>query len=244
MGDDQWRTRRGLSWAHLVRARIRSRARSPVPRAHSPRDARYFAVAINPAQRPSMKQLAEILCNLSVQQASSNESEAMIALLRAQSVIVVEYEQRRAATAAFVRALHRDLHESVADLVASSPEFLLWSDWHREATRTPQTADALVQQVAVRESDAPVVNSRFRRIYLNTRFYPPAVGSPVRFTVRIGSELESTRTSSLAVANHKDGVWCEQEIGGGSASSGRYTPSLLKEFLIKATQYVLQAPVA
>jgi hypothetical protein len=137
--------------------------------------------------------------------------------------------------------LHHDLHQSIADLVASCPEVLLWSDWHRQATRTPQTADALVEQVAVRESDAPVVNCRFRRIYLNTRFHPAAIGSPVRFTVRIGSELESARTSSLIVANHKDGMWCEQQVGGGSASSDRYTPSLVKEFLIKATQYVLQA---
>ena len=214
------------------------------PRIHHAMLAVSSAVAINPAQRPSMKQLAEILSNLSAQQPSSNESEAMIALLRAQSVIEVEYGQRRAATAAFVRALHHDLHQSIADLVAFGPEFLLWSDWHREATRTPQTADALVEQVAVHESDAPVVNSRFRRIYLNTRFHPPAVGSPVRFTVQIGSEVESARTTSLTVANHRDGVWCEQQIGGGSAGSDRYTPSLLKQFLIKATQYVLQAPVA
>lgn len=210
------------------------------PRIHHAMLAVSRAVAINPAQRPSMRQLAEILGNLSVQ--PSNEGEATIALLRAQSVIEVEYEQRRAATAAFVRALHRDLHEAIADLATSNPEFLLWSDWHREATRASQTANALVEQVAVHESDAPVVNSRFRRIYLNTRFHPPTVGSPVLFTVRIGSELERARTSSLTVKNHDDGVWCEQQIGGEeSVSSRRYTPSLLKEFLIGATEYVLQA---
>lgn len=210
------------------------------PRIHHAMLAVSRAAAINPAQRPSMRQLAEILGNLSMQ--PSNEGEATIALLRAQSVIEVEYEQRRAATATFVRALHRDLHEAIADLAASSPEFLLWSDWHREATRTPQTGDALVEQVAVHESDAPVVNSRFRRIYLTTRFHPPTVGSPVQFTVRIGSELERTRTSSLAAKNREDGVWCEQQVGEEEPVSSRsYTPSLLKEFLIKATQYVLQA---
>ena len=214
------------------------------PRIHHAMLAVSSAVAISPAKRPSMRQLAEMLGSLSTQQPSSYESEAMVALLRAQSVIEVEYEQRRAATALFVRALHRDLHQALADLAASSPEFLLWADWHREATRTPQTADALVEQVADHESDAPVVNCRFRRIYLNTRFYPPVGESRMRFTAKIGSELESTRPSLLAVANHTDGVRYEQQIDGASASSGRYGPSRLKEFLIKATQHVLQAPVA
>ena len=91
------------------------------------------AVAINPADRPSLKQLADILSNLSLPQPSSDESDTMIALLRAQSVIEVEYEQRRAATAAFVRALHRDLHQSVADLAQLAQKVgLAWisTDWN------------------------------------------------------------------------------------------------------------------
>ncbi len=196
------------------------------------------SVAINPAQRPSMQQLAVILDNLSKQLPASNESEAIIALLRAQSVIEIEYEQRRAATAAFVRALHHDLHQSIADLATSSPEFLLWSDWHREAKRTRQTADAPVEQVAVQESDAPVVNSRFRRIYLTTRFHPSAVESPLRFTAQVGSDFERAGESSLTVVNRIDGMWCEQQLRGGAANSDRYLPSLLKDFLVKATQDV------
>lgn len=199
------------------------------------------AAAINPTQRPSMKQLAEILRALSTQYLSSEESEATIELLKEQALIEVEYEQRRSASAAFVRALYDDLHESIAELATSNPEVLLWSDWHREALRTSQTADALAEQVAVHESDAPVVNSRFRRIYLNTRFYPPALGSPMKFAARIGSEFETARVTSFDVSNHKEGVLCEQKIGGAAAGPVLYSRRLLKDFLIKSTEYVLQA---
>jgi serine/threonine protein kinase len=210
------------------------------PRIHHAMLAVSSAVAINPAKRPSMEQLAEMLASLSAQLPSSNDSEPMIALLRAQSIIEVDYAQRRAAAASFVRALHHDLRQAIAGLVASSPEFLLWGDWQREATRTPQTTDALVEQVAVHESDAPIVNSRFRRIYLNTRFYPPAGDSTGRFIATIGSELESTRQSVLIVSNHADGLRFETQIDGASAGSGRYTPSFLRKFLIAATQRALK----
>ncbi|MCB1498963.1 MAG: protein kinase [Bauldia sp.] len=213
------------------------------PRIHHAMLAVSSAVAINPVQRPTMKQLAEMFGNLSQKQPSSRDGEAMIALLRAQSVMEVEFEQRRAATAAFVRALHGDLHQSIADLATTDPKLLLWLDWHQHANRTPQSADALVEQVAVHESDAPIVNSRFRRIHLNTRFHPPTAGSSVRFVAHIGSEIENTQASSFTVAYREDGVWFERQIGGRSATSGRYTPTLLREFLIEATRHILQAPI-
>lgn len=198
------------------------------------------AAAINPAHRPTMTQFAETLRVLATKKFSSNESGEIIKLLRAQSVIEVEYEQRRAATASFVRALHRDLHDAIAELAASAPEFLMWSDWQREARRTPQTSEALVEQVAVQESDAPVVNSRFRRTAFTTRFWPSAGDTPLRFTVHIGHEFIREQRCSFTVSHRNDGLTCEQILDGKSIIS-LYEPALLREFLIKATRQVLQA---
>lgn len=209
------------------------------PRAHHAMLVISKAATINPERRPTTKLLAEMLSNLAVQPLL-REIETMIDLERAQSLIEVEYEQRRAAAAAFVRALHRDLHQSIRDLATSRPEILFWADWLQEATRTPQTADALVEQVAVHESDAPVVNSRFRRMYLHTRFYPPAPGSLLRFVANVGSEIQLTGgRSSLIVTSRDDGLSVEQQVGGAPMSSSLYTPNVLREFLINATQSVL-----
>lgn len=198
------------------------------------------AAAIDPAHRPTMTQFTQTLRVLAAKEPSSSEIGEIIKLLRAQSVIEVEYEQRRAATASFVRALYRDLHDAIAELAASAPEFLMWSDWQQEARKTPQTAEALVEQVAVRESDAPVVNSRFRRIAFTTRFWPSAGDKPLQFAVHIGHEFVGEQRCSFTVSNRSDGLKCEQILDGESITS-LYAPALLREFLIKATRQVLQA---
>ncbi|TRO17193.1 hypothetical protein EQ836_01850 [Ectopseudomonas mendocina] len=194
------------------------------------------AAAINPNNRPSMAQFAEGLRAIIEDGSIVGDSDMSIELLRAEALIEVEYQQRRASTATFVRAIHSDLLNAIRNLHSSNPELQMWREWFDEAQRTPQTTEALVQQVAELESDAPIVNVRFRRRALITRFYPATASVPAYFRASFGSEDDSAHASTLTVRNATEGL-CFETVGVKElAPTGMYTSEKLQLFLALATK--------
>ena len=111
------------------------------------------AAAVRPDARPSMLQFVDGLRAIAGPTPIQVEETMTIKLQRAEALIEVEFQQRRASTATFIQAVHADLHRAIARLHQGSPEIKVWKQWFDEAKRTPQTADALVRQVAENESE-------------------------------------------------------------------------------------------
>lgn len=197
------------------------------------------ACAIDPALRPTLDQLCESLRQLALAEPTP-DAETRVDMLRAQALVEAEHAQRRAAAAVFVRALHGDLHAAIAALHAREPEFAFWTQWQTGAVRTPQTADALVLQVAEHLSDAPVVNIRFRGRYLTTRFYPPTATQPASFRASVGRDDDSGQESTLSVTNGPAGTYFAARNADPLPPEGPYSPGLLQRFLDIATQRIYQ----
>lgn len=173
-------------------------------------------------------------------QTAKDDSDSSVELLRAQALIEVEYQQRQASTATFVRAIRLDFFYAISDLHRSNPELKMWREWFDEALNTPQNTQALVNQVATLESDAPVVNVRYRRRVLNSRFHPATESEPAFFVATLSNEDAPSQASMLIVRNAPDGLFFETHIVDGLAPTGTYTPETLKQFLSLATQRLLK----
>ncbi|MGN6519977.1 MAG: protein kinase domain-containing protein [Dokdonella sp.] len=197
------------------------------------------ACAIDPVRRPTLDQLGESLRQLARAEAAP-DAETRVDMLRAQSLVETEHAQRRAATTAFVLALHSDLHAAIAALHAREPEFAFWTQWRTEAVRTHQTADALMLQVAEHLSDAHVVNTRFRGRYLTTRFHPPTATRPASFRASIGRDDDSVHESTLSVTNGPAGTDFAACNADPLPPQGPYSPGVLQRFLDIATQRIYQ----
>jgi len=197
------------------------------------------ACAIDPVRRPTLDQLGESLRHLAGADAAP-DTEVRVDMLRAQALVEAEHAQRRAATAAFVRAVHGDLHAAIAALHAREPAFAFWTEWRTEAVGSHQSADALVLQVAEQLSDAPVVNVRFRGRYLRTRFYPSTTTQPASFQASVGRDDESGHESTLTVTNGSVGTRYAALNADPLPADGPYGAGVLQRFLDIATQRIYQ----
>lgn len=200
------------------------------------------AASVDPARRPSLTEFGQMLRSLSEDTAPVTSTDARrLSILRGEQVREVAYDQRRAFTAKFVRALHGDLHDALKHLAESIPESQLFAAWYREATTTPQTADAVESQVAVQESDATVVVVRRWRLLFYSRFYPGGDSMPASFVVHLGSEDQGTNaTSDFTVIAESTGLQVEWRHFDESATHREpYRPALLIEFLATAVAKLL-----
>ena len=197
------------------------------------------ACAIDPVRRPTLDQLGESLRHLASTEAAP-DAETRVDMLRAQALVEAEHSQQRAAAAAFVRAVHGDLHAAIAVLHARVPEFAFWTQWRTEALGTAQSADALVLQVAEQLSDAPVVNARFRGRYLTTRFYPSTTTQPASFRASVGRDDEPGHESTLTVTNGPAGTGYASRNAEPLSADGPYGAGVLQRFLDIATQRIYQ----
>ena len=197
------------------------------------------AAAVDPSKRPKLKQFADMLRALGETSPITSPNDASAEMLRAEALIEIEYEQRRAATATFVRAVHKDLLQAIAALRSANADLQMWREWEYESRRTPQKVEALVQQVAEHESDAPVVNVRSRRRSFTTRFYPATEKAPASFRASLRSEDDPDQVSTLDVTNDMSGLRYDVKYPGAVTMSGPYDSLTLKEFLETATRHAL-----
>ena len=197
------------------------------------------AAAVKPDARPSLQSLADMFRALAAASTTAEGEGAAAELLRAEALIEGEHAQRVASSTAFIRAIYSDLIKAIEDLRGVNPDLRMWQEWEVEARRSPQKADALVQQVAVHESDAPVVIVRFRRYMFVTRFYPPVAGKPTWFFARFTSEDDTSKHTEMIVENDRTGIKFRVETAEGVIGSGDYTSSTMRGFLEEATRRVM-----
>lgn len=197
------------------------------------------AAAIRPNSRPSMSQFIEGLRTIANPSNIQRDETMTIEMLRAEALIEVEFQQRRASTVTFVRAVYSDLRSSIAHLHEGSPEVQVWKQWFDEAQRTNQTMETLEQQVAELESDASVVNVSFRRYSLNTRFYPASVAAPATFRASFAAATDQSIGSHLTVSNSSTGTTFTSVIIGEPANSGIYAGEVLENFLRQASHKLM-----
>lgn len=197
------------------------------------------AAMIDPRKRPTMGQFVEGLRGLAQSSEADSSKPDLVEILRAESKIDVDHQQQRALTATFVRAIHSDLHAAIDRLHLENPDVEIWKSWYDEATRTPQTAASLVEQVADSMSDAPVVNARSKGYALTTRFYPVKVSDPASFKATVTNENFVQGFSELTLVNGSIRIVVEVFKAGNQSQVSSYSADTILEFLKQATISVL-----
>ena len=200
------------------------------------------ACSIRPDARPSLAQFSASLRKLTSQsmgERSLNDDELTSEMLRKEALREIEYQQRRAFAEQFVRAVHADFLIAIHSLHQTWPESSLFREWSVKTQTLGQSEQALVEQVAEHESDAPVSNVFFRKTLLNTRFFPAYADNPIRFVARVEDLNRTTVASELTISGYSEGIRADLRIPGSDSTSLPYESALMIDFLRKGA---LQLP--
>ncbi|SEJ57215.1 Serine/threonine protein kinase [Azotobacter beijerinckii] len=192
---------------------------------------------IRPEKRPTLAQLVENLRHLilpATGKPSLNDDELTSAMLRKEAQREIEYQQRRAFAAQFVFAIHADFLQAIDRLHNDLPQSALFREWFNETQKCGQSQQALVNQVAEHESDAPVSNVFFQKTLLNTRFFPGSGTTPIRFVARIEDLTCRAAASELTIFGNAEGTRADSRYSDGDTVSEPYQSNLVIEFLRKA----------
>jgi serine/threonine protein kinase len=199
------------------------------------------ACHVRPELRPTLAQLETNLRSLSL--AGTGElvlagNELNADILRKEAQRDVEYQQRRAFSAKFVCAIHADFLRAIDGLHNLLPQSALFREWLHETRRRGQSQEALVNQVAERESDAPVSNVFFQKTILITRFFPADAKAPIRFTVRVVDQTERVAASELTVLGNSGETRADILYSDGQTYCEPYRSGCIMEFLLKAARHL------
>lgn len=197
------------------------------------------ACNIRPENRPTLSQFATNLRSLTSATTGEHllkDDELNTAMLRNEAQREIEYQQRRAFAAQFVCALHADFLVAIELLHRELPQSALFCEWLHETQRRGQTQVALLNQVAERESDAPVSNVFFRRTLLNTRFFPSDGTTPIRFVARVEELDRRVASSKLTIFGSPEGLYADACYSNGQQVREAYQSQLIFEFLRNAAR--------
>ncbi|WP_145132001.1 MULTISPECIES: hypothetical protein [unclassified Pseudomonas] len=162
------------------------------------------------------------------------DDELASAMLRKEALREIEYQQRRAFAAQFVCAIYADFVLGIDKLHSSLPQSALFREWFNETHSRGQTQQALVEQVAERESDAPVSNVFFHKTLLRTRFFPAVGTTPIRFVASVEDQTNRVASSELVIYGSSEGARADVRYSDGQTASESHRSSLIFEFLGKA----------
>jgi len=194
---------------------------------------------IRPELRPTLAQLATNLrkIKMTVTGGSSlNDNELNADMLRKEAQRDIEYLQRRAFAAQFVCAIHADFLRAISGLHNALPQSALFHEWVNETQIRGQSQQALINQVAEHESDAPVSNVFVKKTLLNTRFFPADANTPIRFVARVEDQTGRVASSELTVLGNSEETLADFRYSDGQNSSEPYRSDLIFEFLMKAAR--------
>jgi serine/threonine protein kinase len=197
------------------------------------------ACNIRPEQRPTLAQFATNLRNLihSVAKGTSlKDDESNSVMLRNEARREIEYQQRRAFAAHFVCAIHADFLRAINALHSGLPESSLFREWLNETQKRGQSQQALVNQVAEHESDAPVSNVFFQKTLLNTRFFPANGTTPIRFVARVEDQTGRVASPELTVFGNSEDMRADSRYSDGYTANELYRGDLIFEFLRSAAR--------
>lgn len=193
------------------------------------------AVSVEPRERPTLHEFAMMLRDLAGTETPTGDRHDIQQILRAEADIEIAFQQRRAATSTFVRAVNSDFHGAIEALHTDNPSVQIWTQWNNDLKHFEQFVGDIASQVADQESDAPALVSRFRQRILHGRFFPPKAEGSCYFILALESEADSQNRSSLTIWNRPTGVSYDLHYTLGQSESGKYSASLIRSFLQTAT---------
>ena len=193
------------------------------------------AVRVNPGARPTLAQFASSLTGIYTSDSGAPVELSALELLKAEAQVELEHQERFAYDERFVRLISADLAEALRNLADRVPDSAMLRAWQTESARSPQTADALVQQVAEHQSDAAVVNVRFRGLWLNTRFHARTDQYPARFAARLYWDRDPNGGASFWVHGHASGLITLAAFHGEEAERRVYEQGCVEAFLFSAS---------
>lgn len=189
--------------------------------------------SIRPDNRLTLVQLLEMLANLASNEKKTDKRLKSEALKREQEQ-EIEYEQRFAIARSFVTRLVADFGGALEVLHSSYPESLRLDWWLNEWNRLPNRSDSLVKQVAVQESDAPLMNIHRRRELLNTRFFPEGMDGPLRFRVFLARRHGQEVILQLTVEARDSGLVAILQSPSTEPVTNAYDADTFADFLLQA----------
>lgn len=195
------------------------------------------ACNIRSTERPTLAQFATNLRQLITPTSGETllgNDELRAAMLRKEARREIEYQQRKAFAAQFVCSIHADFLQAVGELHNSLPESALFHEWFDETQRAGQSQEALVYQVAERESDAHISNVFFQKTILITRFFPANGTGAIRFVARIEDQTGQVTPSELTIHGRADGTTADFYLSDGTKASEPYDSALMLKFLMNA----------
>lgn len=198
-------------------------------------------VSSRPENRPTLEQLLKSMETLSVNSNDTPKSFGKdIDLLRAEAQIEIEFEQRKAQTAQFVTGMYNDFHTAIKNMYNAVPKSGIFSSWIDEAKRTPQNENSLVEQVAIQESDAPLLNVFYRRIELISRFHPALPSQPAKLTISVTDRNVGIGSAFTVFADSR-GLLAEwNHPGYESKKSEPYETNTIRSFLEEAIRGITE----
>lgn len=210
------------------------------PKIHHAMIAIAQACEIRPERRPTLAQFSEILRGLVTSSIGDVpvSDELTAAMLRAEALREIAYQQRRSFASQFVRAIHADFLRSIEALCDRTPQSALFNAWLIEYQRAGQKEPALVAQVADHESDAPLVNVFYRKTILNTRFFPANAAEPIRFVVQVVDQTNQVPTSILTISGTDGGARVDCCLANGPGVIGSYQGNTMIDFLMEAARRI------
>lgn len=197
------------------------------------------ACNIRPEKRPTLAQFATNLKHLispATGELSLKDDELNSAMLRIEALRDIEYQQRVAFAAQFVRAIHADFLLAVDKLHNDLPQSTLFREWFIQTQRRGQSQQALVNQVAELESDAPVSIVFFQKTLLNTRFFPANGTTDIRFTALVEDQTGRVSSSELTIVGNSNDTRANSRYSNGDTASEPHQSNLIFEFLRTAAR--------
>ncbi len=146
----------------------------------------------------------------------------------------IEYRQRQAFAAQFVRSIHADFRREVDALHERAPQLNLFREWSAGTRGYTEFPEALVEQVAILESDATFGNVSFQKTVLSTRFYPASRTSTIRLVVTVHDKTGVLADSHLTILGDSVGMRAEICYANAATAAAPYDSKLISRFLFEA----------
>lgn len=191
--------------------------------------------SIVPDKRPSLSQLKTMLESMAADNDLPGASLGASALKREQEQEIA-YQQRHAVARPFVLRLTEDLEQTLVQLQRSNPSSARFNAWLAEWKRINDRSTSLVEQVAINESDAPVLNVHRRQEELFTRFYPDGMNGPLRFYAAFGKMHQQHLSPRLTVEARDTGPVALVEGLADLPEIKDYTATTIIEFFMRAIE--------
>jgi len=186
--------------------------------------------SIRPDRRPTLAELTSMLEAL-ISDASPPNLAFDASALRREEILQVEYEQRHAMTRLFLTTIIGDFQSSV-ELLSDANPGSNWAESLLNAWRkVNDPLGSMIEQVAVHESDAVLMQLRKLQHHFIARFQPENLAGPLRLEVSFGQERSPIPLPLLSVEAADNGIVARITEWTAEPEIRPYTSTTIPEFI-------------